>query len=323
MKSLFITLLLSPFTLLLAQNKNSDLGQTKPFLIGLKGTIYQFVVPSTFKFDRNVGYTSDIEQKQPIGFVYTQSLNISERDLDAPFPGLTKKPNNMNSFAIIYTGKFEVKDSTEYEFILKSDDGSRLWIDSVEVINHDGIHQFQDLKKGKIALYQGFHNIKVWYFQGFPTRMGLLLLTKKITEKDWKPFDLKPLEDEVKTIMQADSTGRIKANFNDKFLFDFKKSELKTEATDQLSKLAKVLFFNPKAKVRIEGHTDNVGSATSNLLLSENRANAVANALKTMGISTDIQFDVKGFGFTQPLVPNNSEENRAINRRVEVYIDMQ
>ena len=66
-----------------------------------------------------------------------------------------------------------------------------------------------------------------------------------------------------------------------------------------------------------------MGSATSNQLLSENRANAVANALKAMGISMDIQFDIKGFGRTQPLVPNGSEENRAINRRVEFYIDMQ
>jgi outer membrane protein OmpA-like peptidoglycan-associated protein len=322
MKSLFFFLQLLPLSLLFAQN-NTDLGQTKPFLIGLKGTIYPYKLSPNFKFEKKEGYSKEIEQREPLGYVYTQSLNISERELDAPFPGLIKKTNNWNSFAIIYTGKFEVKDSTEYEFILKSDDGSRLWIDSIEVINHDGVHQFSEPKKGKIALNKGFHNMKVWYFQGMPTRMGLLLLVKSAKDKDFKPFDLKPLEDEAKAFMQADSTGKVKVNFNDKFLFDFKKSELKPEATEQLSKLAKVLFFNPNAKVRVEGHTDNVGSAQANQLLSENRANAVAKALKNMGISETIQFDIKGFGFTQPLVPNTSEENKGINRRVELYIDMQ
>jgi hypothetical protein len=116
-------------------------------------------------------------------------------------------PKNITQFAIIYTGKFDVKEATTYEFVLKSDDGSRLWIDSIEVINHDGIHQFNDPKKGAIKLKKGFHTIKIWYFQGLATRMGLLLLMRKEGDKQFLPFDLKPLEDEIKQIMQVDSGG--------------------------------------------------------------------------------------------------------------------
>jgi PA14 domain len=173
-----------------AQNV-TDLGSTKPFMVGLKGAIYKFVAPKSITLGEKVGYTDSVEKSKPIGYVYTQSLNITERNLEASFPGV---PRGVSVFAIIYTGKFDVKETTTYEFVLKSDDGSRLWIDTTDVINHDGFHQFQIPMKGKIKLNKGFHNIKVWYFQGLPTRMGLLLLMKKETEKTWLPFDLKPLE---------------------------------------------------------------------------------------------------------------------------------
>ena len=176
-----------------------DLGRTKPFLIGLKGTIYNFVFPKTKSdfsgYSRSIGYTPEIEKTEPIGYVYTQSLNISERDLNEPFPGV---PPKKWTFAIIYTGNFEIRDSAEYLFVLKSDDGSRLWIDGKEIINHDGLHQFNLVGAGKVWLSKGFHSIKVWYFQGLATRMGLLLIMKKTTDKDFAPFDLKPEEEKAK-----------------------------------------------------------------------------------------------------------------------------
>lgn len=224
--SLFLVSYLTLITVILPAQKAEDLGRAQPFLIGLKGSIYKYTLPKNYQFDRQMGYSADFENTTPIGYVYTQSLNITERELKASFPGV---PDNVKTFAIIYTGKFEIKDSTTYEFILKSDDGSRLWIDSVEVINHDGIHQFGIPKKGSVALSRGFHTIKVWYFQGLPMRMGLLLLMKRAAEKDFKPFDLKPLEDEAKQFMQIEN-GKVRVQFNDKLLFDFSKFDLKPEA---------------------------------------------------------------------------------------------
>ena len=303
------------FSLMANAQKASDLGSTKPFMIGLKGTIYPFQIPKIRKNDR-FGYHDSIESMKPIGYVYTQSLNISERELTQPFPGV---PKGVTVFSIIYKGKFEVKETTNYEFVLKSDDGSRLWIDSTSVINHDGLRQFHMVGKGKINLKKGFHNLKVWYFQGYPTRMGLLLLMKKQADSTWLPFNLKPLEDDIKQIVRVDS-GVVKAQLNERFLFDVAKSEVKPEAETQLVNIAKLLMVYPNATLKIEGHTDNKGAANANQLLSENRANAVANALKTMNIPETIVVETKGFGASQPIVPNNSEENRAKNRRVEISI---
>jgi outer membrane protein OmpA-like peptidoglycan-associated protein len=315
-KLILTTFFITFFSLLNAQNA-SDLGSIKPFMVGLKGTIYKFVLPETFKANKSIGYTETIEKTTPIGYVYTQSLNISDRNLTDPFPGV---PNNIYEFAIIYKGRFDIKEETTYDFVLKSDDGSRLWIDTVEVINHDGLHQFNIPKKGSIKLNKCMHNIKVWYFQGMATRMGLLLLMKKEADKTWLPFDLKPFEDEIKQIMKVDSNGTAKAQLNEQLLFDLGQSELKPEAESQLSNIAKLLIISPNVKLKIEGHTDNKGTAKANQLLSENRANAVANALKKMGIPETITIETKGFGFSQPIAPNDSEEGKAKNRRVEITI---
>jgi outer membrane protein OmpA-like peptidoglycan-associated protein len=319
---LFFLTLFSFFSCFVYAQKTEDLGRTKPFLIGLKGTIYNFVFPKMDARVKNydsVGYTKEIEQTTPIGYVYTQSLNISERDLKTSFPGV---PKGKNVFAIIYTGNFEIKSSGKYLFGLKSDDGSRLWIDEKEVINHDGIHQFEVPKTGEIDLTTGFHAIKVWYFQGFPTRMGLLLVMKKSTDSTFRAFDLKPYEAEIqKNIgLQQDSTA-IRTQADNKVLFETGKAELKPESSDWLLSIARILIFNPQSKVRIEGHTDNVGSDTSNQTLSENRAKAVEEALKKMNIPTTVVFSIIGFGSKKPLVPNDSDGTRAQNRRVEVFIE--
>ena len=312
-----LTTIFSAFMTLLNAQNPSDLGSTKPFLVGLEGTIYKFVFPTNYTSDKNVGYTEAIEKTTPLGHIYTQSLNITERDLTQPFPRI---PKNITEFAIIYTGKFDVKEAAVFDFVLKSDDGSRLWIDSVEVINHDGLHQFNVPKRGAIKLNKGFHNLKVWYFQGLPRRMGLLLLMKKETEKQWLPFDLKPFEDEIKQLVEVDSSGVVKAQLSERFLFDLGKSELKPEAESQLEKIAKLLIVNPNARLKIEGHTDNSGTAKANQLLSENRAAAVGNALKALGISEKMAIETTGFGSTKPIAPNTNEEGKAKNRRVDISI---
>jgi outer membrane protein OmpA-like peptidoglycan-associated protein len=314
------------FSLHLQAQRSEDLGRTKPFLIGLKGAIYDYEIPritasisGTSKFIRDsIGYTPAIEKKVPIGYVFTQSLNISERDLTEPFPGV---PNNLRVFAIIYKGKFEVPEDAVYEFAIKSDDGSRVWVDSTLLINHDGLHDFRQVKKGSISLGKGFHDLKVWYFQGLAHRMGLILMWRSMKDKVWKPFDLKPIEDEFKKSMHIDSSVA-NIQLSDKLLFEVAKSELKSDGKEALTQLIKLLSLNPKATLRIEGHTDNKGSAASNQVLSENRAKAVATALKEMGMLETIKIETKGFGFNQPIAPNTDEAGRAKNRRVDITVSL-
>ncbi len=317
--AIFYILFLLSFLQSYAQ-KSADLGRPIPFSIGLKGTIYKYSTPKNYKSSKDWNYKPEIEQTPPIGYVYTQSLNISERELNEPFPGV---PKGVETFAIIYTGNFEISDSGLYFFVLKSDDGSRLWIDGNEVIDNDGIHQFKDLKTAKINLSKGFHSLKVWYFQGFPTRMGLQLLIKNTQDSlPPKPFDLAIYEKEVNNIIQSEKTEKgVKAKIGDKILFDVNKYDLKPEAEEWILALVRMLVFNPKSKVIIEGHTDNVGSAASNQKLSENRAKAVMSVLKKLNVPESIQFETKGMGFSQPIAPNTTEDGRMKNRRVEVLIE--
>ena len=86
-----------------------------------------------------------------------------------------------------------------------------------------------------------------------------------------------------------------------------------------LDQVAQVMKSASHIKVRVEGHTDNVGDKDYNLRLSKERARSVYNYLVKKGISKD-RLSSEGYGMNNPLVPNNSRKNRAKNRRVQFTI---
>jgi OmpA-OmpF porin, OOP family len=101
-------------------------------------------------------------------------------------------------------------------------------------------------------------------------------------------------------------------------LFATGKSDLQPESRPVLKEIAGTLKKYGDLKILIEGHTDNVGSATSNLALSEARAAAVKAALVADFGVDGARITTQGFGDTKPSVPNTSAAGRAQNRRVEV-----
>ena len=101
--------------------------------------------------------------------------------------------------------------------------------------------------------------------------------------------------------------------------FEFAKSVLKEESFAELDRLVGVLNKNPELKIEIAGHTDDVGIDASNQTLSQDRAQSVVNYLQSKGINTN-RVSAKGYGESKPDVQNNSDENRAFNRRVEFKI---
>jgi len=101
--------------------------------------------------------------------------------------------------------------------------------------------------------------------------------------------------------------------------FDFDDYSLKQESYPELNRLLdylKTIQFN---KIIIEGHTDDIGDDAYNLNLSQKRAQSVANYLISKGISKS-KIHTEGYGAKKPLAPNTTEENRALNRRVEISI---
>lgn len=101
--------------------------------------------------------------------------------------------------------------------------------------------------------------------------------------------------------------------------FEFNSSALTEDSQAGIQMLTVFLKRNPELKVELAGHTDNVGSESYNLKLSTDRANAVRQALIDNGID-EMRLTAQGYGSSMPLVPNDSEENRAINRRTEMII---
>jgi outer membrane protein OmpA-like peptidoglycan-associated protein len=73
---------------------------------------------------------------------------------------------------------------------------------------------------------------------------------------------------------------------------------------------------NPSIKLEVQGHTDNVGTASYNKRLSDARSASVKTYLTSHGIKGD-RLTSKGYGFDRPLVPNDTAQNRALNRRVQ------
>lgn len=101
--------------------------------------------------------------------------------------------------------------------------------------------------------------------------------------------------------------------------FDLSKYELKGESQVELDEIVQLLKDNPSVKIQINGHTDNSGKATDNIILSENRAKAVTTYLVTKGISA-ARLSFKGYGDTQPVVTNATTEGKAQNRRTELKV---
>lgn len=97
------------------------------------------------------------------------------------------------------------------------------------------------------------------------------------------------------------------------------KPMLKAESYPELDRLADIMQENPTLVIELNGHTDNQGNKKLNQELSEKRVVAVMNYLLTKGVAKN-RMTGKGFGGSKPIMPNDTEENRQKNRRVEFKI---
>lgn len=109
-----------------------------------------------------------------------------------------------------------------------------------------------------------------------------------------------------------------KVTLNNVF-FDFGKSNLKEESSQELDKLVKILQTNPNLFVEFSGHTDSVGSDAYNKKLSDERAEVVLKYMTQKGIDAKRMLAV-GYGEEFPVSPNSSDEGRKMNRRTEMII---
>jgi outer membrane protein OmpA-like peptidoglycan-associated protein len=130
--------------------------------------------------------------------------------------------------------------------------------------------------------------------------------TYEITDPYIKDVPLKPIKSGEKVVLNN-------------IFFEFDMSTLRSESEVELNKTYEFLRNNPSLRVRIGGHTDNIGTDEYNEDLSNRRAEAVVDYLIARGIDEE-RLEYTGYGSNRPIADNTTEDGRAINRRTELEI---
>lgn len=132
------------------------------------------------------------------------------------------------------------------------------------------------------------------------------VLEKAKYEEITRNIELKPIEKGAKVVLNN-------------IFFETGSATLSQESHIELNKAVELLKANPKMVVEVGGHTDNVGSDETNMTLSHNRAKSVRDYIVNAGITSN-RLQAKGYGETEPVANNETEEGRSTNRRTEFVI---
>lgn len=326
-KSIFATALL--FCLLFSFSAN---GQS-----GLKGEFY-----NGQNFNRFVG--SQIDSN--IDFYWNQQ---------APIEGM-----NPNLCSVRWTGRLKSPRTGTYTFSARVDDGIRVWVGGVQVINN---WQLNDVgySTGNVKMKADkFYDIKVEYFNALlEAEITLMWKLPEDENRGWfdkmwngtevpqviqSEYFLQPVEEEIVeqkeeappiiqsilskpiekkitlTSQKKETALAIQKYIPKNVQFAQAQTEILPESFPELDRLAAFLVEKPHHKIKIEGHTDNVGDAEKNFQLSQRRANAVAAYLIKKGVHHE-RLKAEGFGGYRPLKPSGDGKYHPENRRVEFIVD--
>lgn len=198
---------------------------------------------------------------------------------------------------------------------------------STVVMGKDGSFVFEKLPHDSVAMFMmdpdedpNIKEIKVG-------TIGTMVRLAKRGKDNFFRFDyLKPEPVKQNVIQTPDVAVKlnkeeeeiVKKAFNN-LEFETGKAIIKATSFDELTELAKLMMKKPAWRLKISGHTDNVGKPAANMTLSKNRANALALFLESKGVDPS-RFVVKWYGQTMPIKPNTTPEGRQKNRRVEMLI---
>jgi outer membrane protein OmpA-like peptidoglycan-associated protein/tetratricopeptide (TPR) repeat protein len=186
--------------------------------------------------------------------------------------------------------------------------GSTIRIEDIESGELTGVYASNEASGKFVVILRPGHNYSITV-----NKKGYLFYSEN--------FNIPP-ETQFKEIRKEISLQKIKPGNKivlNNIFFDSGKSTLRPESESELKKLCQLMLENLSIKVEISGHTDNVGNDEANRLLSQERAHVVTDALIARGIPASRML-VKGYGKTQPVAGNETEEGRQLNRRTEFKV---
>jgi OOP family OmpA-OmpF porin len=261
------------------------------------------------------------------GLLFAAALAHAQEDVQGSkdHPLLTRMPD-------FYIEDYEYKEFDSVD--LKNDKGEDI---KVEGHIYDIFYRIKERKKapGKLQILRNYENaikkiggsivyekgeeawLKVeksgnvtWIYVDARTsgEYELLIVEKRAMEQE-------VIADAKSLAADISSTGHVSVYG---IHFDFNEATIKPESEPTLKEIAKLLEQNPELSLYVVGHTDSVGKINYNMQLSKARAEAVVEALvKKYGVSQN-RLDAYGVGPLVPVASNETEEGRALNRRVEL-----
>lgn len=174
-----------------------------------------------------------------------------------------------------------------------------------EVGNEENSINGETDKNGRFATQiEKGKKYKIWVSKDAYAFQSLNINTENLSFDLNKEIKLVPIEKGSRLILNN-------------IVFDFDSDKLRPESEEELDKAVKLLQENQGFNIEVQGHTDNVGNEDYNQKLSKRRAESVLNYLVKKGINKK-RLTSKGYGASQPIADNSSEEGRQLNRRVEL-----
>ena len=264
----------------------------------------------------NDGTGSGVITEGPISIIYggdgsgTYSNADTMVSINVEADGSGTYSTTTTSIILNGTGGGNYSNTTSMETIINKGDGSGQFSKgTVTIINNgDGTGSYSD---GKLTIQNNG--------DGTATVNGATVKDAPKVEKVAKLGKFPPVE----SLKPVESCGTV-ITLEDGVLFDFGKSDIRSDAAQTLKSLAGVLNNAKVPTAHIYGHTDSISDEAFNLQLSQERADAVSAELKKDGVSAIL--DATGYGESKPVAPNENADGsdnpagRALNRRVEIFI---
>ena len=262
-------------------------------------------------------YSSAGKHRVRLEKTVTQSLPFV---FDSFYPDGRGADGGDNGFlAVHWNGCFTLPKAQSIGFNLGSDDDSWVFVDGNLVVDNGGVKPLADAPFQVAHLAAGSHVFDVFYADRHTSAAQLHLSTdfsvSPCPTAIPSPTAVPTVASAASLATQIKRTGRVVV-YGIHFAFD--KADIVKGSSAVLAEVAKVLRDDPALRLRIEGHTDNVGGAAYNRDLSQRRADAVKNYLVSKFAIAPDRLTTQGFGPDRPVASNTTSQGRYKNRRVEL-----